>query len=81
MIRWPAGQNPYLVVPSLIFCLLSCWICSLSSQVQILGHTCKIVNWLPLASWGLLNLLCSIWVIYLTINEWAEFLMENYGDR
>ena len=81
MIRWPAGQNPYLVVPGLIFCLLSCWICSWSSQVQILGHTGKIVSWLPPASWGLLNLLCSIWVIYLTINEWAEFLMENYGDR
>ena len=33
--------------------LATCWICSLSSRVQIFGHACKIIAyWLPHASWG-----------------------------
>ena len=52
MAEWSARRTRSLAAPGLSSALATCWICSRSSRVQILGHACKLIsNWLPPTSW------------------------------
>ena len=52
MAEWSARRTRNPAVPGSSPALATCWIFSRSSRVQILGHACKIANWLPPVSWG-----------------------------
>ena len=54
MAEWSGRWTRNSAVPGWSPALATCWICSLSSQVQILSCACKnyLANWLPPASWG-----------------------------
>ena len=41
MAKWSARQTYNSAIPGLSPALASCWICTRSSRVQILGHACK----------------------------------------
>ena len=41
MDEWSARRTRNLAVPGSSPALVTCWICSRSSRVQILGHACK----------------------------------------
>ena len=51
-IRVVSVSDSQFGVPGLSDALVTCWICSQSFRVQILGHACKLANWLPPAIWG-----------------------------
>ena len=51
-IRVVSVSDSQFGVPGSSPTLVTCWICSQSSRVQILSHACKLANWLPPASWG-----------------------------
>ena len=65
MAEWSGRWTRNSAVPGWSPALATCWICSWSSQVQILSCACKLLlllllllllnylaNWLPPASWG-----------------------------
>ena len=72
LARWTCN----LEAPSSSPALITCWICSRLSHVQILGHTCKIANWVASYQLGFLTMLCSIQIIIC-----FKFLISNISHR
>ena len=75
MTEWSARRTRTPAVPGSSPALATCWICSRSSRVQILGHACKIANWLPPASWGFKS--CYLFSKYLLIVKRFGLLRER----
>ena len=79
MVEWSATmRNP--AVPGSNPSLVTFWICSWPSLVQILGHACKQPTaWLPPASWGFES--CYVVFELLFVSKYLSVVPVNQQDK